>query len=198
MSYLANNPRAEASRRNGAKSRGPVTADGKARASKNALKHGMCATSTVVLEGEDGTAFEQLDQGLRADLQPSGPLENLLASRLAIAAWRMGRADRIEADLLASVPGGHASTLGEKVARDRHGPQAIDCLIRYPRLDPVRVLARSRGAARHPKPARGKYAERHALCRSPVRRARRNRTISRSRSMTPSPARNQTNPKVAD
>ncbi|MGI9491864.1 MAG: hypothetical protein ACR2QF_05615 [Geminicoccaceae bacterium] len=68
---------------------------------------------------------------MKADLQPSGPLETLLTSRLAIAAWRMSRADRIEADLLASSNGSRSASLGEKITRDRHGPQAIDCLIRY-------------------------------------------------------------------
>ncbi len=131
MSYPANSPRAEASRRNGAKSKGPTTAGGKARASKNALKHGLCATSTILLNGEDETAFEMLTRGLKADLQPNGPLESLLASRLAIAAWRMSRADRIEADLLASSSNSQSLTMGEKVTRDRHGPQAIDCLLRY-------------------------------------------------------------------
>ncbi|MGH1478782.1 MAG: hypothetical protein ACRBM6_08675 [Geminicoccales bacterium] len=43
----------------------------------------------------------------------------------------MDRADRIEAGLLASANKRRPSTLGEKVTRDRHGPQAIDCLIRY-------------------------------------------------------------------
>ena len=131
MSHPSRNLRAEASRKNGAKSKGPVTAGGKARASKNALKHGLRAASTVLLDGEDETEFEVLDQGLKTDLQPSGPLETLLTSRLAIAAWRMSRADRIEADLLAPSNGGRSSSLGEKITRDRHGPQAIDCLIRY-------------------------------------------------------------------
>lgn len=131
MSDPKSNPRAEASRRNGRKSKGPATTTGKERASRNALKHGLRAKATVLLEGEDGEAFQTLDQGLKADLQPSGPLETLLTSRLAMAAWRMDRADRIEADLLTSTHGAQPSSLGEKVKRDRHGPQAIDCLIRY-------------------------------------------------------------------
>lgn len=131
MSYFANSPRAEASRKNGAKSKGPVTVDGKVCASRNSLKHGLRAKTTILLEGEDEAAFTAMDQGLKADLQPRGALETLLASRLVIAAWRMDRADRIEADLLTSTSGPRASTLGEKLTRDRYGPQAVDCLIRY-------------------------------------------------------------------
>jgi hypothetical protein len=49
--------RAEASRRNGAKSCGPKTPKGKARSAQNALKHGFRAQKHVVLPDEDGAAF---------------------------------------------------------------------------------------------------------------------------------------------
>jgi hypothetical protein len=44
--------RAAASRQNGARSRGPKTAEGKARSAQNALKHGLCARRFVVLGDE--------------------------------------------------------------------------------------------------------------------------------------------------
>lgn len=131
MSLYANSARAQASRRNGAKSRGPVTEPGKERASKNALKHGLRAKTLILIEGEEEVEFEALDQALKADLQPDGPLETLLANRLTVAAWRMARADRIESDLLTSGDVDREVSLGTRVVRDRHGAQAIDCLLRY-------------------------------------------------------------------
>ncbi|MGH1478781.1 MAG: hypothetical protein ACRBM6_08670 [Geminicoccales bacterium] len=63
MSSRANNPRAEASRRHGAKSKGPITAGGKRRASKNALKRSLRAEDIVLLVNEDREAFDELDPG---------------------------------------------------------------------------------------------------------------------------------------
>ena len=57
--------RAEASRKNGARSRGPKTAEGKARSARNALKHGLRAEKYVVLPEEDADEFAGLEAEVR-------------------------------------------------------------------------------------------------------------------------------------
>jgi hypothetical protein len=68
------NARAKASRKNGARSRGPKTEEGKARAAQNALKHGMRAEKHLVLPDEDGAEFADLEAAMVAELAPVGAL----------------------------------------------------------------------------------------------------------------------------
>jgi hypothetical protein len=89
--------RAAASRRNGAKSRGPKTIEGKARAAQNALKHGFRAQKFVVVGGEDPQEFAALEAALLEELAPEGALQSVLAARIARAAWRLERAERLAA-----------------------------------------------------------------------------------------------------
>ena len=86
------NARAEASRKNGAKSRGPKSEEGKARSARNALKHGMRAQMYVVLPDEDAAEFGELQATLVEELAPVGALQAVLARRVAVAAWRLARA----------------------------------------------------------------------------------------------------------
>jgi hypothetical protein len=92
--------RAAASRANGAKSKGPRTAEGKARASRNALRHGMCAKKFLLLPYDSRAEFAALESALLEELRPQGALETLLARRLIAAAWRLARADRLEFEML--------------------------------------------------------------------------------------------------
>jgi hypothetical protein len=91
--------RAAASRKNGARSRGPKTVHGKARSSKNALKHGLQAHKYVVLPHEDGAEFAALEAALIEELAPQGALQSILVGRIAVASWRLARADRLEVEV---------------------------------------------------------------------------------------------------
>jgi hypothetical protein len=144
------NARAEASRRNGARSRGPVSAAGRAAAARNALKHGLRANRVVLLNDEDQAEFLAFAQALHADLAPQGALQEALVARIALALWRTRRSDRIEAGLLTyylekDQPRTAAGPdFGLAIIRDGNGPRALDTLMRYRgsiRADLHRALA---------------------------------------------------------
>jgi hypothetical protein len=122
--------RAEASRRNGAKSKGPKTSEGKARSAQNALKHGLRAQKHMVLPGEGAAAFEALEAALIEELAPEGALQAALAQRVVSAVWRLSRAERLEAELFEKnhFPGGN---LGLALIRDCNGARSFDTLLRY-------------------------------------------------------------------
>jgi hypothetical protein len=125
--------RAAASRKNGAKSRGPKTLVGKARSAQNALKHGLRAQKYVVLPEEDAAAFRVLEAALLEELAPEGALQRLLAQRVVAAAWRLERAEQIEAELFArniNDPFGKGD-LGLALIRDCNGAGAFGTLLRY-------------------------------------------------------------------
>src|SRR3954464_4751798 len=94
----------EAARRNGARSRGPVTEEGKARAPRNALKHGLTALHHLVLEDEVPDALEALIAPVAEETGASSEIEARLARRLAIALWKGERAERIETALFDAAP----------------------------------------------------------------------------------------------
>jgi hypothetical protein len=129
MSICLTPARAAASRRNGAKSQGPRTEIGKARAARNALKHGLCAERYLVAD-EDAQAFAALEATLLEELAPEGVLQRLLAGRIVRAAWRLERAERIEAELFENQMRGD-SDLALAVIRDGHGTRSFDTLLRY-------------------------------------------------------------------
>ena len=82
--------RIQASRANGARSRGPVTAVGKETSAQNSTRHGMLA-QTAVLEGESRTRFEELLLAVTAESKPRTPAEVALVETMAVARWRQWR-----------------------------------------------------------------------------------------------------------
>jgi hypothetical protein len=77
-------------------STGPRSDEGKARSSKNSLKHGVFA-KTIVLPGESQEEFDALLAGLRKDHKPEGETESNHVRGLAEIQWRLNRLRRYEA-----------------------------------------------------------------------------------------------------
>jgi len=82
--------KAESARINGAKSRGPVTPEGKKRSSLNAVRHGLLAKS-ICLTNEDPEKFKELLQDYLTRLQPADNVELRLVEQMASAAFRLER-----------------------------------------------------------------------------------------------------------
>ena len=91
--------RIAASRANGAKSRGPVTAEGKERSSKNATTHGLAAAS-IVLTTEDWPNYLACREAYLRRFQPADQIELDLVEDLVAARWREKRMWALESAAL--------------------------------------------------------------------------------------------------
>ncbi len=133
----------EANRRNAKKSTGPRSAAGKAKSSRNAVKHGLLAGRIVLADhkDEEPQQFGLLLDGLRDDYQPQSTIETMLVESLAASFWRLRRAYRFEVEAItqANRPNPRADALdelsqlpaapqGEHVLPPTH---SLDRLIRY-------------------------------------------------------------------
>jgi hypothetical protein len=89
----------ETARANGAKSRGPVTPEGRAASSRNSLRHGF-TTRSVVLPTESQEDFQSLLDSYTHQFRPQGGVEMDLVQTMAAARWRLRRLCTIETALL--------------------------------------------------------------------------------------------------
>src|SRR5579863_1134951 len=78
------------------KSTGPITEEGKARSSQNALKHGLFA-KRILMEGESQEEFDRHYNQFKEDFKPVGAAEQDLVLLLATTTWRRQRLPGIEA-----------------------------------------------------------------------------------------------------
>jgi hypothetical protein len=123
-----------ASKINGARSRGPVTQEGKERSRFGGLKTGVRARS-LILPGENDQEFEsELEQAI-GDFQPRDGTEHRLVHEIVSADWFHQRAKRVQYERLKSSIEGAvdredndvAATL-DRLFADVCGPLATYCL----------------------------------------------------------------------
>jgi len=107
---MATEAQINANRENAQRSTGPVTAEGKAVVSQNALKHGLFAVRDVV-PTENQQDFDSMQEQMLADLAPVGAMESLLAQRAVSLAWRLKRAETMQSQAI--------EVLFESLAGDR-------------------------------------------------------------------------------
>jgi hypothetical protein len=108
LDALPNTPdrKADTARRNGARSRGPVTPEGKVRAARNSTRHGLCAKTLVLGADEDAAALAALRAAMLVRYQPLDEAEAHWVEELVAMAWRQRRLRVLEDAVLACATAG--------------------------------------------------------------------------------------------
>jgi len=92
--------KAEIARENGAKSHGPVTAEGKARSSQNAATHSLSTANVVSLTNEDQQRYTAHCQSYANFWNPTNIMEVDLVEEMAASKWQERRCQAVETALL--------------------------------------------------------------------------------------------------
>jgi hypothetical protein len=140
---MSSDLKTKSARANGAKSRGPATQEGRAKSSRNSLRHGLSA-KTVVLPAESYEQFQLLLDAHIQQFHPANPVEMDLVEAMAVARWRLRRIWAIETSLLANELTRRAEDIDdeftEMTSEDRlawvfetlaNGGQSLSLLARY-------------------------------------------------------------------
>jgi hypothetical protein len=121
-----------ASRLNGQRSLGPVSEAGKARAARNATRHGLCAGTFHLLPDEDPEEHAAHEAMWLHTLNPTDLPERDAALAVVRARWREMRADRLEAQILTDLfAADDLPDEAERRAVKAERMKALSTLIRY-------------------------------------------------------------------
>lgn len=108
----------EASRRNGAKSKGPSSAGGKARSARNSTKHGLRASSEAMIPPADQHDFNLFRVRMHCQIAPEGPIEEALFEQVAFASFQLNRIGPLE--LFSEVPAEPLGSFGKMLTYSRY------------------------------------------------------------------------------
>jgi hypothetical protein len=117
---LLNNSTADQSAKTNG-STGPRSPEGKARSSKNSLKHGYTSRELVVAEDQH-EEFDEFKATLLEETKPEGQLQMIAFNNILHAAWTLARIQRIEAEYLAR---------GSAAFEDKDTRRTLELLLRY-------------------------------------------------------------------
>jgi hypothetical protein len=96
---MSSEARIEANRQNAQHSTGPATEEGKARSSRNAMKHGFFARD-LLLPGESEKEFHELVEGLLMRMAPRDVYEVNIVDQIIADMWKLRRVRSAEHQLM--------------------------------------------------------------------------------------------------
>jgi hypothetical protein len=114
--------------------------------------------------------FRALEAALLEELAPVGALQAVLAQRVVSAAWRLLRADRMEAEVL-EFRGAPDADLGLSLIRDGNGTRSVETVMRYRNAAMAELLRAQKTLQALQAPQRAEVRT-HAAAPSRQRRAR--------------------------
>jgi hypothetical protein len=151
-----------ASRLNGARSTGPASADGKVRAARNAVRHGLSGRTFFLLPDEDPEEFAAHESECLAAWRPRDHAEREAAQAAVRAMWREIRGDRLEVQVLTGLfAAGRIEDAAEREAARAAAFRELAMLLRYQAriarelaaaMAELRALRQRRLAATAPRP----------------------------------------------
>ncbi len=122
----------DASCLNGARSAGPASAAGKARAAVNGVRHGLTGRTFFLLPDEDPAEFAAHEALWLRQWRPEGHAEQDAAELAVRALWREMRADRLEARILGDLFAAEAlAEEAERRAVKAAAMRGLATLLRY-------------------------------------------------------------------
>ena len=107
--------RKAAARANGSKSRGPITPEGKARSSRNSLRHG-CAMKALLLTDECHEAAKEVIEEYVTDLDPQGAVERDIVEMIALHHWQYNRVQAIQTGYFNNAAARHNDFISKEFA----------------------------------------------------------------------------------